>query len=130
MAAVVYDTQMLDYGADGDVQMQSSTTDGWFQNEEAMDYGASTPRYQEHEGSVEVEMEPYPENVEFEMTDEVNPFSSSVEVELVDVDVPDASHIHTPIEIPPLNDGAPLIQSHFPQQASTDFHTSYHQETV
>jgi hypothetical protein len=115
MAAAVYDAQMLDYPADIDVQMQSSTSDTWFHDEHVMDDGTSD--FHEQEGSVEVEMEPYTEDVEFEMADEAPPYQSQ-DVEFVDVDVPDASGLHTPAESLHSTAGPAFTQSDFIQPAS------------
>jgi hypothetical protein len=114
-----FDTQMLDYQSDIDVQMQGS--DPWFHAEATMEEDAHPTHLQKSpflDHSVEVEMQADEgESTEYEMTDEVvEEYHGSGE--LVDVEVYDASQAHTPLPSAnrlPAHDGAgPVILSSSP----------------
>ncbi|KAJ3728852.1 hypothetical protein C8R42DRAFT_655106 [Lentinula raphanica] len=102
MAAVFepFDTPMLDYQSDMDVQMHPNS-DSWFHEEANMEAEDTYPLTRTSSGDlvdVEIEMENYLEedlrNPEYEMVDEaeVEAASHSVPTEYEDVVVMDASH--------------------------------------
>lgn len=95
-----YDAQMLDYPTDVDVQMQP-TTDGWFQNEDKMEDDEDIFTHEnfttdQDDIGIEIDMEPYVEDVEYEMTDADGEENQRPDSEILDVEVPDASQAHTP----------------------------------
>ncbi|KAF5373041.1 hypothetical protein D9758_001727 [Tetrapyrgos nigripes] len=86
-----YDTQMMDYSADIDVQMHP--TDSWFQDEAAMEADTEATQYSSADGEfvdVEVDMDHDEgfQNPEYEMTDSAEYYPPEVE----DAIVTDASH--------------------------------------
>jgi hypothetical protein len=113
-----YDMQMLDYTNDLDIQMHPSSSDQWFQDESKMEEdGPQTPMKPENHSqtqktdghllmkiepflrekadvTIEVDMESYEANVEYEMLDDEERKASGTE--LLDVDVYDASNAHSP----------------------------------
>lgn len=95
MATVLepFDTPMLDYHADTDVQMHTNS-DTWFHDEAIMEEDSLLPLTRSSSDGdfvdVEIEMGHYPDNPEYEMVDETTDYPADVEPE--DVVVMDASH--------------------------------------
>lgn len=112
-----YDMQILDYTNDFDIQMHPSSSDQWFQDESKMEEdGPQTSiklensQTQKSDGhllmkiepflrekadvTIEVDMDSYETNVEYEMLDDEDRKTSGTE--LLDVDVYDASNAHSP----------------------------------
>ena len=110
-----YDMQMLDYTNDLDIQMHPSSSDQWSHDESKMEEdGPQKPenhsQTQKTDGhllmkiepflrekadvTVEVDMESYEANVEYEMLDDEEHKASSTE--FLDVDVYDVSNAHSP----------------------------------
>ncbi|EPQ58251.1 hypothetical protein GLOTRDRAFT_136999 [Gloeophyllum trabeum ATCC 11539] len=96
-----YDTQMMDYSGDIDMQMQGSS-DTWFNNDSSMaEDGSMDESAQVDIGDVEIEMEADAgENVEFEMIDDVENVAAP-DGGLVDVEVYDVSRVHSPAPMAP-----------------------------
>ena len=111
-----YDMQMLDYTNDLDIQMHPSSSDQWFPDESKMEEdGPMKPenysQTQKTDGhlpmkiepflrekadvTIEVDMDAYETNVEYEMLDDEERKASGTE--LLDVDVYDASNAHSPL---------------------------------
>jgi hypothetical protein len=106
-----YDMQMLDYTNDLDIQMHPSSSDQWSHDEAKMEEDAENhSQTQKTDGhllmkiepflrekadvTIEVDMESYETNVEYEMLDDEEHKASSAE--LLDVDVYDVSNAHSP----------------------------------
>ena len=110
-----YDMQMLDYTNDLDIQMHPSSSDQWSHDESKMEEdGPQKPenhsQTQKTDGhllmkiepflrekadvTIEVDMESYEANVEYEMLDDEEHKASSTE--FLDVDVYDVSNTHSP----------------------------------
>ena len=112
-----YDMQMLDYANDLDIQMHPSSSDQWSHDESKMEEdGPQTIKPENHsqtqktdghllmkiepflrekaDVTVEVDMESYESNVEYEMLDDEEHKASSTE--FLDVDVYDVSNAHSP----------------------------------
>ena len=111
-----YDMQMLDYTNDLDIQMHPSSSDQWFNDESKMEEdGPQTnmnhSQTQKNDGhlpmkiepffrdkadvTIEVDMESYETNVEYEMLEDEERKASGTE--FLDVDVYDASNSHSPL---------------------------------
>ncbi|KAJ3787861.1 hypothetical protein GGU10DRAFT_385465, partial [Lentinula aff. detonsa] len=95
-----YDTPMLDYHADVDVQMHPNS-DPWFHEEANMEAEDTYPALTRSSSDgdlvdVEIEMESYLDEVsrnsEFEMVDEAEAVNNAAEAETEDIIVMDASH--------------------------------------
>jgi hypothetical protein len=113
-----YDMQMLDYTNDLDIQMHPSSSDQWSHDEAKMeeDGPQTTMKAENHsqtqktdghllmkiepflrekaDVTIEVDMESYETNVEYEMLDDEEHKASSTE--FLDVDVYDVSNAHSP----------------------------------
>ena len=113
-----YDMQMLDYTNDLDIQMHPSSSEQWFQDESKMEEdGPQTPMKPENhsqtqktdghllmkiepflrekaDATIEVDMESYETNVEYEMLDDEE--RKALGTELLDVDLYDVSNVHFP----------------------------------
>lgn len=113
-----YDMQMLDYTNDLDIQMHPSSSDQWSHDESKMeeDGPQTTVKPENHsqtqktdghllmkiepflrekaDVTIEVDMESYETNVEYEMLDDEEHKASSTE--FLDVDVYDVSNAHSP----------------------------------
>jgi hypothetical protein len=118
-----YDMQMLDYTNDLDIQMHPSSSDQWFHDESKMeeDGPQTTMKHENHsqaqktdghllmkiepffrdkaDVTIEVDMESYETNVEYEMLDDEERKASGTE--FLDVDVYDASNAHSPSMLDP-----------------------------
>ena len=113
-----YDMQMLDYTNDFDIQMHPSSSDQWSHDEAKMeeDGPQTTMKPENHsqtqktdghllmkvepflrekaDVTIEVDMESYETNVEYEMLDDEEHKAPSTE--FLDVDVYDVSNVHSP----------------------------------
>ena len=112
-----YDMQMLDYTNDLDIQMHPSSSEQWSHDEAKMEEdGPPTMKAENHsqtqktdghllmkiepflrekaDVTIEVDMESYETNIEYEMLDDEEHKASSTE--FLDVDVYDVSNAHSP----------------------------------
>ena len=118
MSTMLDDMQMLDYTNDLDIQMHPSSSEQWFQDESKMEEdGPQTPMKPENHSqtpkadghllmkiepflrekadvTIEVDMESYETNVEYEMLDDEE--RKAPGTELLDVDLYDVSNVHSP----------------------------------
>ncbi|KAK7440245.1 hypothetical protein VKT23_017186 [Stygiomarasmius scandens] len=136
-----YDTQMMDYSTDIDVQMHPSM-DSWFQDEAAMEAETEATQYSSADGEL-VDVEVDMENPEYEMTDGAEDYPVTTEIE--DAIVTDASHpvdsfdtsspsIHDNLSLQPSSEALPEtdlvapVESDFVSLASAEMQPSQPQE--
>ncbi|KAJ3993852.1 hypothetical protein F5050DRAFT_1896984 [Lentinula boryana] len=125
-----YDTPMLDYHADMDVQMHPNS-DPWFHEEANMEAEDTYPALTRSSSDgdlvdVEIEMESYLDEVsrnsEYEMVDEAEAANNAAQAESEDIIVMDASHQPSALqdsvleslasaELPPQLSASPLIET-------------------
>ena len=105
-----YDMQMLDYTNDLDIQMHPSSSEQWSLDESKMEEDGPHSQTQKTDGhllmklepflrekadvTIEVDMDSYEANVEYEMLDDEEHKAASTE--FLDVDVYDVSNAHSP----------------------------------
>lgn len=103
-----YDTQMIDYMADIDMQMHAFSSDPWLHDETKMEEDAPGPKPEnfvqlktddQDRGDLTIEIDMEEHSAEYDMVDD-DQIQHASATELLDVEVYDASLAHSPAMVP------------------------------